>query len=1331
MGRNKWTDEQLTAISRDGCDLLVAAAAGAGKTAVLVERIIRKITGENPIDIDRLLVVTFTNAAATEMRERIGKALEEELEAHPESALLQKQMALLDKASITTIHSFCLEVVRSNFHRIDLDPGFRIADETETTLMKLDILEELFEAKYDDDHTGEEFYALVDSYGGGRSDEGLQTIVLDLFEFIRSSPWPQEWLEVHTAEYKLKDSLELFETNWVKVLLDTIAVELEGVRRANIAAKEEAASANGLGSYVACLDDDLHQLDMLVESLKNGGSWDRVQNAFSCFEPSRLPKCGKDADTEAQERVKKARGNMRDCIRKICSGVFNTGSQEIIADLEKLYPLLECLSALALEFGKMYSARKKEKGVLDFNDLEHMCLSILMDNGEETQVAESLMERYVEIMIDEYQDSNLIQEVILNSISRRKSGQPNVFMVGDVKQSIYRFRQAKPELFLQKYNSYPASDGQDSMLVRLFKNFRSRGEIINGVNYVFRQIMSVLAGELDYTEEEALYTGAVYPPAEEVGPLDGKVSVVPDIGGPVELNLVDMTGGSMTEGSMTSVSMTGGSMTGSDTTEGEEAGDDGTTVINDSDDDEPLDVIQAEAGMVAGRILQLLGNDLDGHKRPTMVYDSSIGGYRGVELRDIVILLRTTRNWAGVFAEELALMGIPAYADAGSGYFKTLEVQTVMSLLQIIDNPLQDIPLLAVLRSPIGSFSPDELTDIRLADRDATFYNAMKRFVEVNEDEIKDETKDEIEGETKDEIEGETKDEIEGVNENPLRIKTSDFLGRLEKWRDKSLCTPVDELIWYLFSDTSYYSYSGILPGGGQRQANLKMLFERARQYEKTSYKGLFNFVNFIDRLKSGGGDLGSAKILGENENVVRIMSIHKSKGLEFPVVFVSGCGKRFNMQDMNGKILLHQDLGFGPDIVDCVRRITWPLMPKQAIRYKLKLETLSEEMRILYVAMTRAKEKLIITAAPRNLKGSVKGWAGVVAAADGKIPEYEVLRGTCYLDWLGPAITRHRDGGAIRDIATVAERDKMAGAIVEDPSGWKVNIWDISDIKEGRRTETDIGKNLALWSEKEQPDKEPNTEPDADYEFVRSRLEWSYPYKNTVELPAKLTVTELKRRFAIIDTAENGSKEAYKRPVADKPAFMQGKRGFSAAEKGTLLHFAMQHYKLDEIRECISRCNQPDRELRVEIVRQLMAMVDEEILTGIEADVIDAGRIVAFFLSDIGARLLASKEVQREIPFTLGLRSSELFPALVDVSSATDEIIMLQGVIDCCFVEDGGVVLLDYKTDYVDEGGSHAVAERYRLQLDYYARALESITGRIVKGKYIYLFHSSETIGL
>lgn len=1255
MGETKWTKEQESAIYTKGCNLLVAAAAGSGKTAVLVERIIKKITDkENPMDIDKLLVVTFTNAAAAEMKERIGEAITRELDKDPDSKVLQRQLTLLSKANITTIHSFCLNVIRNNFHILDIDPSFRVADETETILLRQEALDEIFDESYEDDKITSEFLSLVDSYGG-RDDKKVMEMVESLYHFSQSMPWPENWLEEAIEDFNVKENFDFEETTWAEVLVENIKIELEGLKNrlkkaVNILEEDEL-----LNPYKEVVKEDLNFVEALImeESFRS-----MADTIFSYSHPALPRKKLDEYLKEIKEKAVKIRNDVKDKLKRIKENYFQ-GHEDIKSQLQGLYPRMKALKNLVINFNVRYAEKKREKNIVDFNDIEHFCLYILTEFTKEDElipssIAVEYRKKFEEVLVDEYQDSNLVQEVILNSVSRQpnikledeKLTVPNLFMVGDVKQSIYRFRQAKPELFLEKYNTYEECEGQNRK-IKLFKNFRSRENVIRGVNFIFKQIMSENLGELDYTDEEALNPGAYYPePEEEI-----------NYAGAVELHLMEKNS-SKSQGTL----------------EGEEE--------EEPEEDAP-DNIKLEATMVCKIIKDLIGTS----ENPYMVWDKNINSYRRLQYRDIVVLMRATKSYAPTFTEEMNNIGIPVFADSSSGYFETAEVKTILALLQLIDNPRQDIPILAVLRSPIFSFSAEEIIDVRLVNKELNFYEIINKI--VNRNELED---------------GEEKSNIKALN-HELINKIEYFYKKLQNWRNKSVNYPLDQFIWSLYTETGYYGYVGAMPGGIQRQANLRVLFERAKQYESTSYRGLFNFINFMNKLRYSSGDMGSAKIIGENEDVVRIMSIHKSKGLEFPVVILAGSGKEFNLQDTKKSVLFHHKLGFGPEYVDLEKRISYDTIMKEVIKKKINLETLSEELRILYVAFTRAKEKLIITGMVKDLDKTLEKWCDKAKEEGEKIPTYAVMEGKNYLDWIVPPLTRHVDCKCLLERVGA---DISSNYWSIDDSHWKINIWNKEDFKEEivEKEERDILKELEIFSQTEETSKFKDE--------IEKRLQFQYPYKEASIIPAKFSVSEIKRKFSPLD--EENSEDMFKSFILKKPLFLESVKKFTAAERGTFMHLVMQHLDLKNT-ESID-----------DIKTQISLMVVEEFLTEQQAESINVYKILKFLQSDLGKRMKASDKVRRELPFYIQIPSSELYRELPS-NIYSNEKILIQGVIDAFFEEEDGLVLLDYKTDYVEN--IEEFKQKYSLQLKYYKMALERITEKKVKEVYIYSFHKENNYKL
>jgi len=1241
MSKSMWTDEQLEAINSRGSNLLVAAAAGSGKTAVLVERIIKIITDEeNPVDIDRLLVVTFTNAAASEMRERIGKAISEKLYKNPNSKIIQRQLALLNKAKITTIHSFCLDVIKNNFHYIDIDPDFRVGDETEMVLLKNETLDELFEEKYLEAQENKDsmFIKLLESYCNNRDDSVLFETVMNLYNFAMSNPWPYEWINSMAEKFNIDENFEFGRSEWAEVLLNNINMELVGMKRAILNAITVIEDEPTLENYLENYKEDANMLDDLIMS---SSDYNKLYTALNDVSFKTLKRCGKEADKEKQKLVKDIRDNVKKKLSDIALSILSEDEVSIKNEINKLYPLMQALGELVIEFNEKYKENKNKKNTIDFNDFEHMCLEILTEKDENGDIKPSkaaleIREKYDEILIDEYQDSNLVQEVIMGTISRKHTDNPNLFMVGDVKQSIYRFRKANPKLFLEKYNTYEKDERAKNRKILLYKNFRSRKEILDGVNFIFKQIMSPMVGEMDYTSSEFLNPGAKYVDLE-----NQKTDKA------IELYVIEKS---------------------KKETEEEE---------------EDVSDIMLEARVVGKRILDMLQNDEENNN--FCVFDKDSSSYRKAQFKDIVILLRSTRRWSGVFSDELKKMGIPVFADSNSGYFESSEIKTMLSLLQVIDNPMQDIPFAAVLRSPIGGFSVEELIDVKSFDGD-TFYEKFKTGMEKCGEE----------------------------NHNELCIKISYFIEKLTRWRKEALYMPIDEFIWHLYTETGYYGYAGAVKGGMQRQANLRLLFQKAKIYSETSYKGLFNFINFINKIKVSSGDMGSAKILGENEDVVRIMSIHKSKGLEFPIVFVAGCGKNFNLMDMNKTILFHNELGFGPDYVDLEKRVSYGTLIKEAIKNKIKLETLSEEMRILYVAFTRAKEKLIITGLVADIQKAVSKWGSIINSSSEKISEDIIVKGKSYLDWIGTSVMRHKAASILREnISTEIQGCKF----MDDESKWKISLLKRQEAIDlwHREEEKEKLDKINLFYNKLEEIKNSTNESEYFDEITR-RLNYKYKYKKASKLPSLVSVTELKRQFS--EENDYGIR-IFMPSLSKKPKFLEEIKGLTASEKGTVLHSVMQHLNFHADSGKINIEN---------IKKQIDDMILAETITSKEAETVNVKKILNFLQSDLGKRIIKAQKVYKEFPFQFRINSADIYEDL-EKDLYDKENIIVQGIIDLYFEEDDGLVLLDYKTDYVKDDDIDIIKERYKVQIDYYSTALEVITGLKVKEKYLYLFYNGVTV--
>ena len=1346
MSSPKWTQEQQNVIDSRGGNLLVAAAAGSGKTAVLVERIIQMILNSDlKIDIDKLLVVTFTNAAASEMRERIGDAISKKLDENPEDEHLQDQLVLLNKASITTIHSFCLEVIKSNFHKINLDPNFRIGDETECSLMKLEAIDETFDILYE--QNDEEFCYLVDCYAEKRGDSNLQNLILSIYSFVMASPYPKVWLKESAEDFNITDDFDFATSKWAKAILETVKIQMEGIEKSLCKAIEDVYGIDELVTFTDKLKIEYEKIKEILYACDTSWSDAYRQISSMTFENyakgvKRIPKDAPSYIKEEKDKAKKIRDNAKKSIEKIKTSVFNKNYDDLKDEIKFLYPIVKSLSDVVLMFEQIYSQKKRDKGIIDLNDIEHFALQILTETDENgdfvfdeegknipSDIALEYREKFYEIFIDEYQDSNQVQEVILSTIAKQK--EPNRFMVGDVKQSIYRFRQAKPEIFLQKYATYDTDLSSKYKKIMLYKNFRSRKEVVDSVNYIFEHIMSKNLGEIDYNEEEKLNLGANF---EEVE--DEKII----LGGATEIHLMEKKVPEV-----------------EDPDEEEEEGED-------------LDASQIEARMVGKIIRDIMRPNENGEIM--QVFDKKLETYRNVEYKDIVILLRATSAWAPVFAEELINMDIPTYADMGQGYFETMEIQVIMSFLKVIDNPMQDIPLIAILRSPIYGFTPEDFIDIRITDKKVSFYEAMMMFVgekidlsneeeqDIAEDEISDDIGNEIidvnineensyvdadmddyyqninyedfeyENEefiyndevmyesyisenVEDDLIYEINSNIEGDEESQkseLELKVRRFLDDLKELQEKSMYMSTDEFLWYIYTNSGYYAYCGALPGGSQRQANLRILFERAKQFEETSFKGIFNFINFISKLKKSNSDMGSAKTLGENANVVRIMSIHKSKGLEFPIVICSGMGRNFNTMDFRKDVLYHHELGYGPQIVDFERRISYPSIAKEALKCKINIENISEEMRILYVALTRAKEKLIITSSIKDIEQNMHKWSSNIST-EKMVSKYDILNGKNYMDWMMPAIIKHKDLEDIRETYNLSTSISM-----EDESKWSVKTWSRDDIDFEKHEKEGIREVLNTM-DLSQHDTEY-------YEQIEKKLNFEYPYLGVVKKAASISVTEIKKRQEEYEEQEDSLGLYKHKTTLKKPKFLsesQKSEKITGARRGTIVHLIMEVLDFEKVNT------------ESEIKAQIQDLVKRRIITEKESQVLSPRKIMRFFKSPIAKRMLSSKFVKREQKIYTQIKMNDIYlnDEIFKNNRETyeNESVMLRGVIDLYFEEDDGLVILDYKTDFVDKNNKKEIIHKYKKQIEIYADVLSKLTGKKVKEKYLYLFGIDEQV--
>ena len=1187
-----WTPEQKKVIDLRDRNILVSAAAGSGKTAVLVERIKERIMDTvHPVDIDQMLVVTFTNAAAAQMRERVGIAIEKEMLQDPSNLRLQQQLALLHNAQITTIDSFCLYVIRNHFHEINLEPNFRIADEGELKLMKQDVLERLLEKKYEEGN--DDFLHLADIYTSGRSDDGLKELILQLYEYAQSYPWPKEWLSEILGAYRMETVEELCASEAMKSLLYYVRHMLSGILLKMDQCVDICASGDGPDMYEKTVASDKEQIQKLVACETYQELFDQIRLIdFVRLASSR----GFDGNPQKQTYVKEARDGWKKTVTKIREKYFFSDTADTVEQMKRLLLVATALIQLTEEFSDALFNKKREKNIVDFGDLEHFALQIFCDKEtkEPTDTAREFQRAYAEIMIDEYQDSNHVQETILRTISREKSGENNLFMVGDVKQSIYRFRLARPELFMKKYAKYTLEDSPNQK-IDLSKNFRSRDEILAFANDIFAQIMHKSLGNVEYDKAAALYPGASYP---------------------------DMQGMYEPE-----------------------------VLLADSEDELLADMedtgkIELEAMLLADKIRDLKKNQL--------VLDEKSGQLRNINYSDIVILLRSLSGYADVFTKVLMEHGIPAHTTSKTGYFSTLEVQTILNYLRILDNPLQDIPLAAVLKSPIGGLLDEDLAWIAISNKEVPFSTAFF-------DGLRDK-----------------------VFEENLQHKAEAFYHTYETLRDEVSDRPIHELLMDVLEKTGYKDLVAAMPAGRQRQANIEMLIEKSIAYEGTSYRGLFHFIRYIDELQNYDIDFGEAELVSENEDAVRIMSIHKSKGLEFPVVFVSGLGKQFNRQDARSRMILHPNLGIGLDEIDADRRLRIPTLLKRIIAGESELENLGEELRILYVALTRPKEKLILT----GVKKKASEWLEnqrVAYTQNAQMSFLDVSDADCYLDWVVPALLTY---GEKYPIQVKGIADMVVGEIAE------------------QMRENEIQEDESDWQK---------SVPEDVFHMVEERLSYQYPYQQSVDLKMKYSVSELKHRAMRLKAQEE---ELDTIPTFLEPPVIPYIPAFAGNATETVNQGALRGTAVHRVLECLDFATLTEEGMETELQKQMDAMLIDGKITQEMVDLVNLTSLKQFLESDLAMRMrMAAKrgDLFREKPFVLGRKEEEL--------------ILIQGIIDVFWIEDDQIMLLDYKTDRI----SHAsqLIDRYQEQLELYAQALEATWNKKVGEKYLYSFSLQETIRL
>ena len=1211
----KFSPSQQRVIDVRNKNILVSAAAGSGKTTVLVERIIKLLINENE-NIDKFLIVTFTNAAASGMKQKIHKSLVKAMQNCDNKEHLSKQLNLLAKSNISTIHAFCIDVVRKNFHVIGIDPNFRIGDMNEVDILLQESIDDVLENYYFQKHPS--FIQLVESFTGNRGDSELNDIIKDVYKFILSFPDPIRWLNekvemLTMAEEDLRNSV------WLKVVKDNLKLQLSGGEEILKSAINLCKEDDGPLTYEDAIQEDLRNIQYLNSLIE--GDFREFISAVHNVEFSTLKqlrgKLKEEVNPEIQDEVKSLRDEYKKIISNIKKTIPNRSLVDFVSDLNYMYMPMKILCNIISDLDVEFKAKKMDKSIADFNDVEHYALQIL----RQEDIKERYKNKFKYIFIDEYQDSNSLQEELLSQIKKEN----NLFMVGDVKQSIYRFRLSDPTIFNEKSDTYPIGDGNSvDQRIDLTQNFRSRKEILSGINYVFSNIMNKTLGEVDYKQSVFLNPGAEF---------EDNCQECNDCF--TELTIIDKN----------------------------------SSESEDLDDEiKSMKAAELEATIAVQKISELLEkNKNEPVQRHKETNEIIINAPEKLQYKDIVILMRSVSSWAGIFEEIFNEQGIPFYYDGGAGYFETIEIQVILNLLKIIDNIRQDIPLLSVMRSPIGSFETEELVQIRVRNPNYNFIDALYDYKNNCQDE--------------------------------LARKLKNFIEKIEDWKKRSRYTHLNDFIWEVLMETNYYYFVGLLTNGNTRQANLRLLADKAFDLEKTSMSGLFNFLRYVEKLNISSGDTGSAKTLGENDNVVRLMSVHKSKGLEFPVVIMCGLNKKFNKTDASKSILKHKLYGIAPKYVNPKDRIYRETFPRIAIKNVIKVENISEEMRVLYVAMTRAIDRLIMIGTVDKFENKLKKWH--------KGPSlYNIYNQDCFLDWICTTLFKDSDSDYIMRMVNDCDliyEIKYKSENNSYSTKWNINKITLSQISKNEQDETQK-RNERINEITEFKYKEHSSWK----KEINRRLNCKYAFINSVNVPTKLSVTDLK-------TLKNENLETikYKIPVLrDIPQFKEDDSEFSKAEIGSIVHFVMQHLNLNE-------------SLTVENIKeQVIRMLDKKLLTEREVDVVNINMLQEFFETDIGKRMRLSHSVKREVPFVIKKNANEIINSLNN-----NDIILIQGIIDCYFYENDEIVIIDYKTDEIIDGNIETVKVEYSQQILSYKDAVEKITEKKVKACYLYLFDIGKAI--
>lgn len=1248
---SRFTDGQWQAVYEEGHNILVSASAGSGKTTVLVQRVIEKIKAG--VNVDELLIVTYTEAAAREMKARIQVAIQKAITGEGDVAMKQhlvKQVPLLPQASISTLHAFCLQVIRRYYYLIDLDPVFRLlTDETEMLLLKEDVWSDLREELYGTDDN--DFYALTATYSNDRNDDGLTRLIFSLYEFSRANPNPRLWLE-HLSDLYRVDSGDLADTKLFKELLKPQIIEsLYGLIATGQKASSIAEGTEELTKQHELVFSETLFFEELLESIM-GNHYETAYNQLSAFKFERIATVKKAADEsikEAGAELKALRDQYKERYNQLVTDYFTTSPQEMSAIMEKATPLVDEMARVTQLFTEAYSKEKRRQNVLDFNDLEHLTLEILANfegnTWSPTEASNYYREKFSEVLVDEYQDVNQLQENIIRWLSSEDSVNGNLFMVGDVKQSIYSFRLADPSLFLTKYEKF----GQhiDGERIILAENFRSRGEVLHFTNLIFEQLMDKSVGQLFYDEDAKLIHG--FPDFPETNCHQPELLIYEK--------------GSNEDTDSEEVESVEWDMRIDDKTEG-------------------------ELLMVAQRIQQLIAE-----KFP--IYDKDKKVNRPISYRDIVLLTPTKKNNL-ILLDVFKRMSVPIHVSDTQNYFQTTEIKIMMALLKIIDNPYQDIPLAAVLRSPIVALDENQLASIRITKKTGDYYAALENFYKTYQGQAKASHFDTI-----------------------LFEKVKRFMEQLENWRRIARREQLVTLIWTIYEDTGFLDYVGGMSSGKQRQANLHALYQRAESYEVSSFKGLFQFVRFIEKMQEKDKDLAEPTAISASEDAVRVMTIHGSKGLEFPVVFVLDLTKRFNLQDIQKSYLFNEDYGVGTSFKDLERRISYTTLPEVALKIEKKKKLLSEEMRKLYVAVTRAEEKLFLVGSYKNEESAWLEWGQTAHYSEAILPSSERFNASSLMKWIGMSLVRHPDGK--NDYLEIPAK---IGSIWQHPARFKISFHNESSIRENIQT-IDLDED-STWLENlevqaKNNDKHQNDEA---IQLAVKRMEYEYTHESATRTTSYQSVSEIKRLFEEPENARmvkidvNKPRNRFVSEKLSRPKFMSDESEPSAAEIGTATHLIMQNIDLTQI---------PTKESVKDLIATFVAkgLLTDKLATKIQVDA-----ILVFFTTELGELMLKKpKLVTREAPFSLLMDAEKIF---TDMHEDASDKLLIHGIIDGFLEEEDGLILYDFKTDYVDQNSTIAIekiSKNYRGQMNLYREALENISGKPVKAAYLCLLSIGKTL--